>query len=76
VARTGIAEALRPQIDDQRRSVGEIIDALIKVMEGGKEAFKERERRYGSHLSQPTQHLRHLPLLSLLSLWRSSWSVT
>jgi hypothetical protein len=51
VARTGIAEAPRPQIDDQRRSVGEIIDAVVKIMEGGKEAFKERERRYGSHRS-------------------------
>jgi len=28
-----------------------IIDAVIKIMEGGKEAFKERERRYGSHLA-------------------------
>jgi energy-coupling factor transporter ATP-binding protein EcfA2 len=28
-----------------------VIDAVIKIMEGGKEAFKERERRYGSHLS-------------------------
>jgi hypothetical protein len=23
-----------------------VIDAVIKIMEGGKEAFKERERRY------------------------------
>ena len=28
-----------------------IIDAVIKIMEGRKEAFKERERRYGSHLA-------------------------
>ncbi|HEX7060045.1 MAG TPA: AAA family ATPase [Solirubrobacterales bacterium] len=28
-----------------------IIDAVIKIMEGGKEAFKERKRRYGSHLA-------------------------
>lgn len=27
-----------------------VIEAVIKIMEGGKEAFKERERRYGSHL--------------------------
>lgn len=28
-----------------------VIDAVIKIMEGGKEAFKERGRRYESHLS-------------------------
>lgn len=28
-----------------------IIDNVIRIMEGGKEAFEERERRYEGHLS-------------------------
>jgi hypothetical protein len=28
-----------------------IIDHVIRIMEGGKEAFEERERRYEGHLS-------------------------
>lgn len=30
---------------------GVIIDHVIRIMEGGKDAFEERERRYEGHLS-------------------------
>ena len=36
---------LTGSIDDD-----EIIDAVIKIMEGGREAFEERHRRYRDHL--------------------------
>jgi hypothetical protein len=38
--------AVTGSIDDDA-----IIDSVIKIMEGGEEAFKERERRYEEHLA-------------------------
>lgn len=29
----------------------EVIDAVIKIMEGGREAFQERSRRYGERVT-------------------------
>lgn len=39
---------LTGSIDDD-----DVIDAVIRIMEGGKEAFEVRERRYESHLQAP-----------------------
>lgn len=36
---------LTGSIDDD-----DVIDAVIRIMEGGKEAFEARERRYEKHL--------------------------